>query len=211
MSWFVAWREVWPSHSRPVQLHNFSCLTCLPNVKLRFVESGRCRRGQACNFAHSEADLRPQPNLISTRLCAQFSAGGCRYGRRCRFAHGEVELRPIPVSEAGGEMVGSSSHLSRPGPEYLGSPAPSLMPSFAPAGPARTALQESVLLYPMPCPSFASTESVYPAEQGSWAQAGIGMAGPCQPPYSPPEPCGIGASHRISPSDPEVSWLRVHS
>ncbi|CAE7791331.1 Zfp36l3 [Symbiodinium sp. CCMP2592] len=71
-------------------------LQSLKNTRMcKFAETGRCRRGQACNFAHSEADLRPQPDLYSTRLCAQFSAGGCRYGRRCRFAHGEAELRPV--------------------------------------------------------------------------------------------------------------------
>jgi len=87
-------------------------LQSLKNTRMcKFAETGRCRRGQACNFAHSEADLRPQPDLYSTRLCAQFSAGGCRYGRRCRFAHGEAELRPVineSVPEPGPNQKGRS-------------------------------------------------------------------------------------------------------
>ena len=74
------------------------------------MEAGRCRRGQACSFAHSEAELRPQPDLFGTRLCAQFgTAGGCPYGKRCRFAHGEAELRPVPVPAPRGQERGRSS------------------------------------------------------------------------------------------------------
>ncbi|CAE7311005.1 zfp36l2-A [Symbiodinium natans] len=153
----------------------------LKNTRMcKFVESGHCRRGQACNFAHSKEDLRPQPNLVSTRLCAQFSAGGCRYGRRCRFAHGQAELRQIPLPEEG--RPGRSSTARSGGPQYADLLLPVTAPGYAAVAPGG-AFQESpshiqaiLRQYPMPCPS-ASAKGAYPdSPQGTWGQAGRGMA-----------------------------------
>lgn len=50
--------------------------------------------GQSCNFAHSDLELREQPNLVATQLCFRFSAKGrCNKGAKCTFAHGREELR----------------------------------------------------------------------------------------------------------------------
>ncbi|CAK9032880.1 unnamed protein product [Durusdinium trenchii] len=77
----------------------------------KFVSAGRCCRGSACDFAHSVDELRPTPNLVSTRLCAQFSATGrCRYGRVCKFAHGSGELRDVPVEEGSERSVDLEGH-----------------------------------------------------------------------------------------------------
>jgi len=83
---------------------------------------GKCRRGQACQFAHSQEDIRQRPNLDKTKLCVKKSCTdpGCKFahsrgelvatpnfsktklchfgdkclnGDRCRYAHDEDEIR----------------------------------------------------------------------------------------------------------------------
>eukprot|EP00438_Fugacium_kawagutii_P003435 Skav200188 [mRNA] locus=scaffold2383:117098:120587:+ [translate_table: standard] len=80
-------------------MSNERVLESLKNTRMcKFITSGRCCRGSTCNFAHSLEQLKPMPNLVGTRLCAQFSATGrCRYGKACKFAHGFAELKDVPV------------------------------------------------------------------------------------------------------------------
>eukprot|EP00428_Durinskia_dybowskii_P034439 CAMPEP_0170268390 /NCGR_PEP_ID=MMETSP0116_2-20130129/34125_1 /TAXON_ID=400756 /ORGANISM="Durinskia baltica, Strain CSIRO CS-38" /LENGTH=399 /DNA_ID=CAMNT_0010519553 /DNA_START=132 /DNA_END=1329 /DNA_ORIENTATION=+ len=55
-----------------------------------------CDRGSLCTFAHGEAALRPQPDLVRTQLCNRFARTGvCAKGDACNFAHGEEQLRRI--------------------------------------------------------------------------------------------------------------------
>ena len=66
----------------------------------KYWSSNRCKLGQDCNFAHSELELRDQPDLVATRLCFQFSSKGrCKKGDDCKFAHGKNELRSLPKAE----------------------------------------------------------------------------------------------------------------
>lgn len=59
-----------------------------------FFLRGGCRRGAACSFAHGCEQLRPQPDLFRTQLCAGFATKGeCAFGDRCRFAHSADEVR----------------------------------------------------------------------------------------------------------------------
>ena len=52
--------------------------------------------GEKCNFAHSDLELREQPDLMATRLCFRFAAKGrCNKGAACTFAHGKDELRSL--------------------------------------------------------------------------------------------------------------------
>eukprot|EP00438_Fugacium_kawagutii_P027010 Skav232508 [mRNA] locus=scaffold1096:262394:271884:+ [translate_table: standard] len=74
--------------------------TTLPRSELKFTKmcrhwiAGRCKMGQSCNFAHSDLELREQPDLIATQLCFRFAAKGrCNKGAACTFAHGRGELR----------------------------------------------------------------------------------------------------------------------
>lgn len=60
--------------------------------------SGGCLKGEGCDFAHSEAELRSTPNMFKTALCANYLAGHCSFGTQCRFAHGLEELRPAYLS-----------------------------------------------------------------------------------------------------------------
>jgi len=67
----------------------------------KYWSSNRCTMGDACNFAHSDTELREQPDLVATKLCFQFmSKGRCNKGASCTFAHGKKELRQMP---AGGD------------------------------------------------------------------------------------------------------------
>nr|PIM04057.1 zinc finger (CCCH type) motif-containing protein [Toxoplasma gondii COUG] len=58
------------------------------------VTTGRCRMGELCRYAHSEAELRPAPQLDKTTMCASVKAGKlCPRGDACTFAHSRGELR----------------------------------------------------------------------------------------------------------------------
>lgn len=58
----------------------------------RFMETGNCRYGNKCQFAHGEQELRGilrHPKYKTVR-CKNFSiTGTCPYGSRCRFLHEE--------------------------------------------------------------------------------------------------------------------------
>lgn len=66
----------------------------------KYWSSNRCTMGDACNFAHSDTELREQPDLVATKLCFQFmSKGRCNKGASCTFAHGKKELRQMPAGD----------------------------------------------------------------------------------------------------------------
>ncbi|DAZ95509.1 TPA: hypothetical protein N0F65_001848 [Lagenidium giganteum] len=55
-----------------------------------FTETGTCRYGAKCQFAHGEEELRGvlrHPKYKTTRCKAFLSTGKCMYGSRCRFIH----------------------------------------------------------------------------------------------------------------------------
>jgi len=55
-----------------------------------FEETGTCRYGSKCQFAHGYTELRPAPRhpKYKTEICKTFhSIGTCPYGTRCRFIH----------------------------------------------------------------------------------------------------------------------------
>ena len=55
-----------------------------------FQETGNCRYGTKCQFAHGKHELRPviRHPKYKTEVCKTFhTIGTCPYGKRCRFIH----------------------------------------------------------------------------------------------------------------------------
>ena len=55
-----------------------------------FEETGTCRYGTKCQFAHGKDELRPvlRHPKYKTEICRTFhNSGTCPYGKRCRFIH----------------------------------------------------------------------------------------------------------------------------
>ena len=83
----------------------------------RFHEQGRCNKGSACTFAHSQADLRIGPATMQamqafwmpykTKPCYFWEKGKCQRGSMCTFAHCSGEL-----PEAARHSEGSAGELS---------------------------------------------------------------------------------------------------
>ena len=71
-----------------------------------FAQTGVCRYGDKCQFAHGLQDLRARrlPSQYKTRICRTFSqTGGCPYGTKCRFIHGnENDVAALQLQE---EMI----------------------------------------------------------------------------------------------------------
>ncbi|RHY97114.1 hypothetical protein DYB37_007604 [Aphanomyces astaci] len=72
-----------------------------------FVETGTCRYGTKCQFAHGEDELRGvlrHPKYKTTKCKAFLSTGKCTYGTRCRFIH-DRNLSPEDLSDDEGSMT----------------------------------------------------------------------------------------------------------
>jgi len=55
-----------------------------------FMETGNCRYGTKCQFAHGTHEVRPliRHPKYKTEVCKKFANNGnCPYGNRCRFIH----------------------------------------------------------------------------------------------------------------------------
>jgi len=66
-----------------------------------FMETGNCRYGPKCQFAHGTHEVRPvmRHPKYKTEICKKFANNGnCPYGNRCRFIHpgitAEEEIDP---------------------------------------------------------------------------------------------------------------------
>jgi len=67
-----------------------------------YAETGHCRYGVKCQFAHGVDELRPLARhpRYRTELCHSFHVNGfCPYGSRCNFIHSDTSL-PSAVAEA---------------------------------------------------------------------------------------------------------------
>lgn len=61
-----------------------------------FEETGTCKYGAKCQFAHDPSEIRTVPRhpRYKTEICKTFwQLGNCPYGKRCCFIHTENELR----------------------------------------------------------------------------------------------------------------------
>lgn len=69
-----------------------------------------CNRGVYCQFAHGADELRPQPDLRCTKMCAMLQTTGHCDDSQCRFAHTAEQLRELDV--------GAVTVVSRPVPPH---------------------------------------------------------------------------------------------
>lgn len=77
----------------------------------QFSESGSCRYGDRCQFAHGVMELRDVERhpKYKTNLCRTFhSTGFCPYGARCHFIHSETSASN-PTVESGLKAVRQST------------------------------------------------------------------------------------------------------
>eukprot|EP00929_Paragymnodinium_shiwhaense_P088836 TRINITY_DN49141_c0_g1_i1.p1 TRINITY_DN49141_c0_g1~~TRINITY_DN49141_c0_g1_i1.p1 ORF type:complete len:297 (-),score=53.15 TRINITY_DN49141_c0_g1_i1:554-1444(-) len=82
-----------PHSGRPSPLHSTNFRN---TVVCKFFVQGKCRRGQACTFAHSSEELRTKPDLSCTRVCRMLVELGFCDDADCRYAHCKEELRDTP-------------------------------------------------------------------------------------------------------------------
>eukprot|EP00899_Mesostigma_viride_P029424 jgi/Mesvir1/9667/Mv12152-RA.1 len=83
-----------------------------------FSETGFCRYGAKCQFAHGGEELRPVARhpKYKTEVCRTFKMmGTCPYGTRCRFIHHSAP-RGTSSSHAGGSNRSGPSRESGPTP-----------------------------------------------------------------------------------------------
>mmetsp|Transcript_3031 Transcript_3031/g.3603 ORF Transcript_3031/g.3603 Transcript_3031/m.3603 type:complete len:352 (-) Transcript_3031:32-1087(-) len=79
-----------------------------------FEETGSCRYGAKCQFAHGKAELRPvmRHPKYKTEVCKTFhTIGTCPYGKRCRFIHSRSSS---PKKPAPGGAASKSRSISPP-------------------------------------------------------------------------------------------------
>nr|ALK28651.1 zinc finger protein 36 C3H type-like 3 [Mesocricetus auratus] len=72
-----------------------------------FEESGICRYGHKCQFAHGSRELRTLSRhpKYKTEPCRTFhSVGFCPYGTRCHFIHNQQEHQPVLSGSTSGEQ-----------------------------------------------------------------------------------------------------------
>eukprot|EP01097_Dermamoeba_algensis_P006426 TRINITY_DN4024_c0_g1_i1.p1 TRINITY_DN4024_c0_g1~~TRINITY_DN4024_c0_g1_i1.p1 ORF type:complete len:254 (-),score=41.28 TRINITY_DN4024_c0_g1_i1:174-935(-) len=124
-----------------------------------FLETGACRYGWKCQFAHGEDELRPisRHPKYKTEICKTFhTIGTCPYGTRCRFIHRENLQRGSaapPTSPPVSHSVLSTSPVnSLPSPPM--SPPYVASPMTSPR--SRSNSFTSPLASPCLSPSFSS-------------------------------------------------------
>ncbi|KAF6211564.1 hypothetical protein GE061_012077 [Apolygus lucorum] len=135
-------RRLERTQSEPAKVPSLNVNTSRKEQSTRFVryktelcrpyeESGTCKYGEKCQFAHGGHELRclVRHPKYKTELCRTFhSVGFCPYGPRCHFIHNAEEARgsknrPRPLSLGHSESSASTSP-----PSSLGSASP---PPFA--------------------------------------------------------------------------------
>ncbi|XP_005110889.1 CCCH-type zinc finger protein moe-3 [Aplysia californica] len=115
------------SSHRSVNSSRYKTELCRP-----FEESGSCKYGDKCQFAHGYHELRnlARHPKYKTELCRTFhTIGFCPYGPRCHFIHeddGKVNSEPSP--KPGRPAPGRASSNYTP-TSNSGSSSPSLSPS----------------------------------------------------------------------------------
>jgi hypothetical protein len=89
-----------------------------------FEETGHCKYGEKCQFAHGHQELRTvhRHRKYKTELCRTYhTIGFCPYGPRCHFIHNADEARAVkpapvarPLSMSISSSLSSSSNSNSP-------------------------------------------------------------------------------------------------
>ncbi|KAM5292639.1 mRNA decay activator protein ZFP36L2 [Ctenodactylus gundi] len=93
----------------PVNSTRYKTELCRP-----FEESGACKYGEKCQFAHGFHELRSLTRhpKYKTELCRTFhTIGFCPYGPRCHFIHNADERRPAPAACAASSSPAAAAAL----------------------------------------------------------------------------------------------------
>ena len=86
-----------PSASIPIKASLYKTELCK-----RFQESGDCRYGVKCQFAHGLHELRNlfrHPKYKTIQCKSYLASGTCPYGTRCRFVHENVSTGDTTIDE----------------------------------------------------------------------------------------------------------------
>ncbi|MDP2439131.1 MAG: zinc finger CCCH domain-containing protein [archaeon] len=88
----AGWSNATASQNAAEDIEQQLTKQCLYKSELcrSFEETGKCRYGSKCQFAHGRSELRPvlRHPKYKTEVCKTFQASGsCPYGIRCRFIH----------------------------------------------------------------------------------------------------------------------------
>lgn len=122
------------SSSEQFQSHPRSCLDHGSDKRITlyktemcrtYEETGTCKYGPKCQFAHDRAELREisRHPRYKTEICKTFwEQGNCPYGKRCCFIHTENEIR--------GDATGKAEELAsfKKKAEVMAGPQPERSP-----------------------------------------------------------------------------------
>lgn len=156
-----------------------------------FEESGSCKYGDKCQFAHGSHELR---NLVrhpkyKTELCRTFhTIGFCPYGPRCHFIHNADEARTkvpgtqsvatgTPAAAAGTATTQSVGIPNRPKPLNLASSPFIVTGSTADSPSPTSSLSQS---------PTTSVGSFFSSEPEVFSTVAVMSASPPPPPPPPP-------------------------
>jgi len=87
---------------RNPQVYKYSYEPC-PAVKEthKWRDASRCKKGDACDKAHTLLEQMYHPYIYKTSLCANFPKNQCSWGDFCTHAHGEVRSPTMPTGGPG--------------------------------------------------------------------------------------------------------------
>jgi len=110
-----------------------------------FTETGSCRYGAKCQFAHGKEEVRPilRHPKYKTEICKTFhTTGTCPYGIRCRFIHTKSKeesiLVAVKANEDEEEVDDTEDSVAAPPGIPVAKWSKSWNVSMSPAAPSKT-------------------------------------------------------------------------
>jgi len=151
--------------SQQVELSRYKTEMCRP-----FEETGQCRYGSKCQFAHGSQELRSlnRHPRYKTQYCRTFhTTGFCTYGQRCNFIHNEEERRSAaPTTSAPRPQA---LYVNKPISSTGVSPAGSVNGDASPTHSPSYLNDDVFSIRLSPTPSFGSSSSLssFPSPPGT--------------------------------------------